>query len=88
MVLLRNIKKLSRQGSKAEEAWSGPYKITKKVGNHTYNLKRSGDVNANKTLYSSTRLKPYNVRQQSGGISFKTEDGHQDSVSLFTLAWL
>ncbi|XP_062504486.1 uncharacterized protein LOC134181259 [Corticium candelabrum] len=79
MVLLRNMKKLSRQGSKAAEAWSGPYKITEKAGNHTYYLKWSGDVKANKTLYSSTRLKPYNVRQQLGRRSVKTEDRHQDS---------
>ena len=88
MVLLRNMKKLSRQESKAEEAWSGPYEVTEKAGNHTYYLKRSGDVNVNKTLYSSTRLKPYNIRQQSGRRSVKTEDQHQDSVSLFTLVWL
>ena len=75
MVLLRNMKKPSRQGSKAEEAWLGPYEITEKAGNHTYYLKRSDDVNANKTLYSSTDSNHimYDSNQVEGVLKQKTD---------------
>lgn len=56
------MKKLSRKGSKMEQNWQGPYEIAEKVGDGNYYLRRKGKKTTGKTMYNSSRLKPFRER--------------------------
>ena len=60
LVLLKNMKKLSKKGDKMAPNWFGPYEIAECVGKTNYRLKRKGKIL--KLLFCSTRLKDFNER--------------------------
>ena len=40
IVLVKNMKKLSKKGDKMEPNWTGPYEVAECVGNNNYHLRR------------------------------------------------
>ena len=42
LVLIRNMKKLSKKGDKMELNWTGPYEVAECIGNNNYHLRRIG----------------------------------------------
>lgn len=63
VVLLKNMRKLSKKGDKLKPNWTGPYEVVECVGNNCYRLKsRRGKKTTLKSLYSSTRLKLFTER--------------------------
>lgn len=63
IVLLKNMKKLSKKGDKLKPNWTGPYDIAECLGKNNYRLKkRTGKKVLLKSVYNSTRLKLYYKR--------------------------
>lgn len=63
LVLVKNMKKLSRKGDKMEPNWTGPYEVAECVGSNTYRLRRrDGNQMLLKSLYNGDRLKEFNER--------------------------
>lgn len=60
VVLLKNMRKLSKKGDKLKPNWTGPYEIVECIGHNNYRLKkRHGNEAVLKSIYNSTRLKIY-----------------------------
>ena len=58
VVLVKNMKKLSKKGDKMEPNWTGPYEVAECVGNNNYRLRRrTGNKELLKSVFNSTRLK-------------------------------
>jgi hypothetical protein len=65
LVLLKNMRKLSKKGDKLKPNWFGPYIVAECIGSNIYRLKRrDGNQKVLKSKYSSTRLKMYNTRSK------------------------
>ena len=62
VVLVKNMKKLSKKGDKMEPNWTGPYEVAECVGNNNYRLRRAGNKELLKSMFNSTRLKLFNER--------------------------
>ena len=63
VVLVKNMKKLSKKGDKMEPNWTGPYKIVECIGNNNYRLRRrTGTKELLKSMFNSTTLKLFNER--------------------------
>lgn len=63
VVLVKNMKKLSKKGDKMEPNWTGPYEVAECVGNNNYRLsRRTGSKQLLKSMFNSTRLKLFNER--------------------------
>lgn len=63
VVLVKNMKKLSKKGDKMEPNWTGPYEIAECIGNNNYRLRRrTGTKELLKSMFNSTRLKLFNER--------------------------
>ena len=75
------MRKLSRKGGKYEQNWSGPYEIAEKAGKGTFYLRRQGCSKVFKTLYNSTRLKPFHERQWSTTRCSEHTECHSQSPS-------
>ncbi len=59
------MRKLSQKGSKMEQNWQGPYEVVEKVGDGNYQLRKKGSKATMKTMYNSSRLKPFQERTPS-----------------------
>lgn len=63
LVLIRNMKKLSKKGDKMEPNWTGPYEVAQCIGNNNYRLRRiGGNQLLLKSTFNSCRLKSFNER--------------------------
>ena len=63
VVLVKNMKKMSKKGDKMEPNWTGPYEVAECVGNNNYRLRRrTGSKDLLKSMFNSTRLKLFNER--------------------------
>ena len=63
VVLVKNMKKLSKKGDKMEPNWTGPYEVAECVGSNNYRLRRRiGNKELLKSMFNSTKLKLFNER--------------------------
>ena len=63
VVLVKNMKKLSKKGDKMDPNWIGPYEVAKCLCKNNYHLRRrNGNKQLLKSVFSSTRLKLFNDR--------------------------
>lgn len=58
LVLVKNMRKLSKKGDKMAPNWTGPYAIAECVGSNNYRLEKIDGKKSNlKSLFNGTRLK-------------------------------
>lgn len=62
LVLLKNMRKLSKKGDKMKPNWTGPFEVFECIGNHNYRLKKGDGKKALKVIFNGTRLKLFNER--------------------------
>lgn len=63
VVLLKNMRKLSKKGDKMAPNWTGPYEVAECVGSNSYRLRRrNGTKQWLKSVFDSTRLTLFNKR--------------------------
>ena len=63
LVLVKNMRKLTRKGGKMDPNWTGPYEVVECVGSNNYRLRRrNGKQMILKSLFNSDRLKDFNER--------------------------
>ena len=62
VVLVKNMKKLSKKGDKMDSNWIGPYEVAECLENNYHLRRRNGNKLLLKSVFSSTRLKLFNER--------------------------